>query len=59
VSACSDAMLPYERDVYRDYAWWPLREMLVCGEVLLPVDLAGLLEPVIRGEVARIPLQGN
>ncbi len=26
-------MLPYERDVYRDHAWWTPSEMLACGEV--------------------------
>lgn len=51
-----DAMLPYERDVYRDHAWWTPPEMLVCGEVFLPLGLADLLDPIIRGELPGEPL---
>jgi hypothetical protein len=51
-----DAMLPYERDVYRDHAWWTPSQMLAGGEVFLPFGLADLLQPVIRGELPSEPM---
>jgi 8-oxo-dGTP pyrophosphatase MutT (NUDIX family) len=51
-----DAMLPYERDVYRDHPWWTPSEMLACGEVFLPAGLADLLGPVLNGELPAEPI---
>lgn len=49
-------LLPYERDVYRDHRWWTPDEIERTDEVFLPIGLAGLLRPLLAGNIPSAPI---
>lgn len=49
-------LLPYERDVYRDHRWWTPDEMERTAEVFLPIGLAGLVRPLLAGNIPAEPI---
>jgi 8-oxo-dGTP pyrophosphatase MutT (NUDIX family) len=47
----------YEAEVFRGHRWWTVDELRDCDELIVPGDLAGLLVPLLRGEVPDEPLR--
>lgn len=49
-------MLPDERQTYRGYDWWTVDAIHRSNEVFFPEGLAGLLAPIVAGEIPAQPL---
>ena len=50
---------PHEREVYQHHHWWPLAEIEVSDEIFFPEGLAGLLAPLLAGELPMLPIALN
>lgn len=48
--------LNYERAVYAEARWWPVDAIRESGETFYPEGLAGLLAPLIAGDVPARPV---
>jgi 8-oxo-dGTP diphosphatase len=45
-----------EVDVFREFRWWSLDEMLATDEILFPPGLPELLAPLVRGDIPSEPV---
>jgi 8-oxo-dGTP pyrophosphatase MutT (NUDIX family) len=50
-------LLPYEQETHLAYRWWSLAEIGASDDYFLPVGLARLLGPILRGELPAEPLR--
>ncbi len=48
--------LDHEREVYQHHRWWPLTEIAASDETFFPEGLAGLLAPLLVGEIPSPPI---
>lgn len=48
--------LDHEREVYQDHRWWPLAQIEASDEIFFPEGLAGLLGPLLAGELPTQPI---
>lgn len=56
VTVSSANQLDYEREVYQQQRWWPLAELEASDETFFPEGLAGLLAPLLAGEIPSPPI---
>jgi 8-oxo-dGTP pyrophosphatase MutT (NUDIX family) len=46
----------HERGVILDQRWWSIDEIAASSEVFAPAELAGLLRPILEGELPSAPI---
>jgi len=56
VVVTSANQLDHEREVYQQQRWWPLAEIEASDETFFPEGLAGLLAPLLAGEIPAGPI---
>ena len=56
VTVSSANQLGYEREVYQRQRWWPLSEIKASDETFFPEGLAGLIAPLLAGEIPAGPI---
>ena len=56
VTVSSANQLDYEWEVYQQQYWWPLAEIEASDETFYPEGLAGLLAPLLAGEIPAQPI---
>lgn len=56
VAVHAENQLDHEREVYQQHRWWPLAEIEASEETFFPEGLAGLLAPLLAGEIPAGPI---